>query len=354
MSARKIRVLVIDDSALVRKILSEVLSRDPEIEVVGTAGDPYIAKDKILALEPDVLTLDVEMPRMDGLRFLELVMARRPMPVVMVSTMTAAGAETTLRALELGAVDYVAKASLDTARRLPEQASEIAEKVKIAARARMVRGVPRAREQPLNSAPSMSRALTRTTQGVLAIGASTGGTEALRIVLSALPADSPAIVIVQHMPAAFTAAFAQRLAQTCAIGVREAVDGDRVLDGHALIAPGGRHMRIERRGTYYVVRIDDTAPVNFHRPSVDVLFHSVAAHVGRDAVGVVLTGMGDDGARGLLAMRNAGARTLVQDEATSLVWGMPRVAAELGGAECEVPLGDVAGKALEFARARPA
>ncbi len=356
MPSRKIRVLVVDDSALVRKILSDVLARDPQIEVVGTAGDPYIAKDKIIALQPDVLTLDVEMPRMDGLRFLELVMTRRPMPVVMVSTMTEEGAETTLRALELGAVDFVTKASLDVARRLPDQISEIAEKVKLAAKARVSVIARRATPPPRNTEGNAPRPrtaqLTRTTQAVVAIGASTGGTEALRNVLSRFPADAPATVVVQHMPAAFTSAFARRLSDICAVGVKEAADGDRVLDGHVLLAPGGHHMRIERRGTYYVVRISDDPPVNFHRPSVDVLFDSVAEHVGRDAVGVVLTGMGDDGARGLLGMREAGARTLVQDQATSLIWGMPRVAAELGAAEYQVPLDDVAAKALSLAHDR--
>ncbi len=357
MPSRKIRVLVVDDSALVRKILSEVLARDPQIEVVGTASDPYIAKDKILALQPDVLTLDVEMPRMDGLRFLELVMTRRPMPVVMVSTMTAEGAETTLRALELGAVDFVTKASLDVARRLPDQVSEIAEKVKLAAKAQVAAITPRPappRAPEGGRRRAVASRLTRTTQAIIAIGASTGGTEALRDVLSRFPADAPATLVVQHMPAAFTAAFARRLNETCAVGVKEAADGDRVLDGHVLLAPGGRHMRVERLGTYYVVRIDEEPPVNFHRPSVDVLFDSVAAHVGRDAVGVVLTGMGDDGARGLLTMRNAGARTLVQDQATSLIWGMPRVASELGAAEFEVPLDGVADKALALAHDRGA
>jgi two-component system chemotaxis response regulator CheB len=338
---RPIKVLVVDDSAVVRQLLANHLARDPAIEVVGTAPDPYLAWHKILTLAPDVLTLDVEMPRMDGLTFLEKLMRRRAMPVVMVSSLTEAGCSTTLRALELGAIDFVTKPASGLRERFPELAAELTEKVKVAAGVRMHRPVPPAITPPV--APV--RAL-RTTQRLIAIGASTGGTEAIRAFLSVLPADAPAILIVQHMPEKFTRAFAERLDGLCAVRVKEAVDGDRALAGHVLIAPGNLHMRLVRDGATHLVRLADGPPVNRHRPSVDVLFHSCADVAGPNAVGVLMTGMGDDGARGLLAMRRAGAPTLAQDEASCVVFGMPRTAIELGAAERVVPLGRLAEAAL--------
>jgi two-component system chemotaxis response regulator CheB len=346
---RRTRVLVVDDSALMRQALSQMLERDPAIEVVGTAADPYVARDKIKELNPDVLTLDVEMPRMDGLSFLEKLMRAHPMPVVMVSSLTEAGCATTLRALELGAVDFVSKPTLDLRQHLPAVAAEVIEKVKNAAAARIrPRATTVAPAAPVNGRPSPT--VLRTTQQLLAIGASTGGTEALREFLTALPADAPGAVIVQHMPEHFTRSFAERLDGLCTVRVHEAADGDRVLAGHALIAPGSHHMRLVREGATYLVRLGSDAPVNRHRPSVDVLFHACAEYAGANAVGVIMTGMGDDGARGLVAMRKAGAATLAQDEATCVVFGMPRAAIELGGAERVLPLDRLADAALTLAR----
>jgi two-component system chemotaxis response regulator CheB len=332
--ASKTRVLVVDDSAVMRQLLTQILSRDPGIEVVAQAADPYVARDKIKQFRPDVLTLDVEMPRMDGLAFLEKLMRGHPMPVVMVSSLTERGCETTLRALELGAVDFVTKPKLDVSRGTLELADEIVSKVKAAARARV---------RPRTAAPASAHAVgslagLSLTHKVIAIGASTGGTEALREVLTRLPADGPGIVIVQHMPALFTPAFAVRLDQICAMSVREARDGDRILPGHVLLAPGDYHMSVVRSGANYAVRVSQEAAVNRHRPSVDVLFDSCARELGGNAVGVILTGMGDDGARGLKAMRQAGARTIAQDEATCVVFGMPREAIAQGGAEQVLPL----------------
>jgi two-component system chemotaxis response regulator CheB len=338
----KTRVLIVDDSALVRQLLTELISRDPALEVVGAASDPYVAWEKIKSLQPDVLTLDVEMPRMDGLAFLERLMRARPMPVLMVSSLTEKGCENTIRALELGAVDFVTKPKIDIKNGTIGLASEIIAKIKIAARARL-RPVERlaARDEARLNALS-SEALSKSTQKVIAVGASTGGTEALREVLTALPADSPGLVIVQHMPEHFTRAFAQRLDNLCQIRVQEARDGDRILPGHALIAPGNYHMRVVRSGATYNVEVFMAEPVNRHRPSVDVLFYSCARYLGRNAIGVLMTGMGGDGARGLLAMLHSGARTFAQDEATSVVFGMPKEAIELG-AVCEVlPLSHIA------------
>jgi two-component system chemotaxis response regulator CheB len=349
---RKIRVLVVDDSAFVRQVLKRLLALDPAIEVVGVASDPIIAEGLIQKLEPDVLTLDVEMPRMDGLTFLETLMRERPMPVVMVSSRTQAGCGMTLRALELGAVDFVSKPKIDLTQQLPAQAQEIADKVKAAAvaRVRPWTGAPTAARVAVRR-PWPSRASPlRTTQQIVAVGASTGGTEALRVFLQALPADAPAVIIVQHMPEAFTRAFANRLDSMCTVKVKEAASGDHVLDGHALIAPGNHHLRLARAGSTYSVTISREAPVNRHRPSVDVLFESCAEIAGASAVGVLMTGMGDDGARGLLAMREAGARTLVQDEATCVVFGMPKAAIECGAAERVLPLDRLAEAALALAR----
>jgi two-component system, chemotaxis family, protein-glutamate methylesterase/glutaminase len=340
MGARPVRVLVVDDSALVRALMSELLGDDPGIEVVGTAADPYIARDKIKQLSPDVLTLDVEMPRMDGLTFLSNLMRLRPMPVVMVSSLTEGGAKVTLDALALGAVDFIAKPKIDVARGLAEYRSVLVEKVKQAARARVNRIAP------TKSAAYDGPIAYRTTDRLLAIGASTGGTEAIREVLAQMPADAPATVIVQHIPAAFSGPFAERLDRHSRMTVAEAVDQQPLLAGHAYVAPGGRHLRVVRSGARWICRLGDDDPVRRHRPSVDVLFQSVAAHAGRNASAALLTGMGDDGAQGLLALRRAGARTVVQDEASSVVWGMPGAAVALGAADDVVPLPQVAHRLL--------
>ncbi|MEQ1439299.1 chemotaxis response regulator protein-glutamate methylesterase [Fontimonas sp. SYSU GA230001] len=343
---RKIRVLVVDDSALMRSLLSELLSADPQIEVVGSAPDPYVAREKIKQLVPDVLTLDVEMPRMDGLTFLENLMRLRPMPVVMVSSLTEHGAEITLQALELGAVDFVTKPKVDLEAGLREYADELVSKIKAAARAR-VRNIDASAARPQAPAAPRKR-MFRTTEKLIAIGASTGGTEAIKEVLMRMPADAPAIVIVQHIPAAFSGPFAARMDRTCAMRVSEAQDGQQIVPGHAYIAPGDWHLRVVRDGARYVCRLDQTAPVNRHRPSVDVLLRSVADNAGTNAVGAILTGMGEDGARGLLAMRESGCRTVAQDEATSVVWGMPGAAVKLGAAEQVLPLDRIAGQLLAW------
>ena len=348
-----IRVLVVDDSALVRRVLSEELGRQPDIEVVGTATDPYAARDKIVRLRPDVLTLDVEMPRMDGLSFLAKLMKHYPMPVVVVSSLTPRDSDNAVRALALGAADVVAKpgSSLST----PDMAGELARAIRHAAsvrvqalRTRVGTGTPaHAGVAGATGAPSRGTVRLHTTHKVLAIGASTGGTQAIERVLRALPADAPGTVIVQHMPEHFTAAFAKRLDALCAMNVREARDQDAVVPGVALIAPGDRHMLLQASGARYLVRVKDGPPVHHQRPAVDVLFQSVARSAGPNAVGVVLTGMGADGAKGLLAMREAGARTFAQDEASCVVFGMPREAIRLGGAEEVVPLDAVAPTVLE-------
>lgn len=328
----KTKVLIVDDSALMRQLLREILSKDDGIEVVGAASDPIAARQAILSLNPDVLTLDVEMPRMDGLTFLEKLMRAHPMPVVMVSSLTEKGCETTLKALELGAVDFVSKPKLDIRSQTLELADEIVAKVKAAARIRIQRRTASLISTSGMPAVTKSDALLKSTHTVIAIGASTGGTEALRDVLTPLPPDSPGIVIVQHMPEKFTKAFADRLNGLCRINVSEAKDGDRVLPGHALLAPGNFHMEVFRSGAEYRVKVSQTEHVNRHRPSVDVLFHSCARYLGSNAVGVILTGMGADGARGLLAMREAGAYTIAQDEQSCIVFGMPREAIALRAA----------------------
>jgi two-component system chemotaxis response regulator CheB len=332
------KVLVIDDSALMRQLLSTLLSHDPALEVVGVASDPYVAWEKIKTLRPEVLTLDVEMPRMDGLTFLEKLMRAYPMPVVMVSSLTEKGCEITLRALELGAVDFVTKPKIDVKTGTIELADEIIAKVKAAARARVRPRGKSSAAGPVSVPVHKSEALLKSTHKVIAVGASTGGTEALRDFLTALPADSPGVVIVQHMPEKFTRSFAERLDHLCQIRVREAQDGDRILPGHALIAPGNYHMQVTRSGANYDVRVFTGEPVNRHRPSVDVLFHSCARYLGANAVGVIMTGMGGDGARGLLVMHQAGARTVAQDEASCVVFGMPKEAIALGAADEVVPL----------------
>ena len=356
----KKKVLVVDDSALVRQMLTEMLNSDHELEVIGTANDPYVAREKIKTLNPDVITLDVEMPRMDGVTFLENLMRLRPTPVVMVSSLTQKGAEVTLRALELGAVDFVAKPKIDVAGTLHEYTEELVAKVKMAAGANVTRRhVPAiASVQPKFSAdvvlPSQRRprTLLRTTEKIVAIGASTGGTEALRELLGNFPPDAPAIVISQHIPAAFSKPFADRLDKVCAMKVFHAEDGQYIVPGHVYIAPGDRHLLIDRDGARYVCKLSDGPPVNRHRPSVDVMFRSVAQKVGPNAIGVILTGMGDDGARGLKEMRDAGAHTVAQDEISSVVWGMPGSAVKLGAAERIESLNNICNVILELAAAR--
>ncbi|GAA4011970.1 chemotaxis response regulator protein-glutamate methylesterase [Sphingomonas swuensis] len=355
---QKVRVLIIDDSSVVRQVMSKVLSEDPEIEVIGTAPDPFVAAKRISEETPDVITLDVEMPRMDGITFLRKLMSQHPVPVVMCSSLTESGSETLLQALEAGAVDVILKPKVGVAEHLAEHNLQIRDTVKAAAKAR-IRGRadtgprPVVPQQKLTAdamlPPPTGRAMSRTTEMVVCLGASTGGTEALRQVLEALPANSPGIVVVQHMPEHFTRAFATRLNSLCEVDVREAVDGDPVLRGQVLIAPGGRHMILERRGARYHVSVRNGPLVSRHRPSVDVLFRSVAQAAGSNAVGVIMTGMGDDGARGMLEMRNAGARTVAQDEATSIVFGMPKEAIAHGGVEKVVPLGQIARELLQAA-----
>jgi len=329
------KVLIVDDSSLMRQLLTKILGSDEELRVVGTASDPFVAREKIKALNPDVLTLDIEMPRMDGLTFLEKLMRGHPMPVVMISSLTSKGADTTLRALSLGAVDFIAKPKLDVSSGTIEQAEEILAKVKSAARARIRRpSVPEA-------APSATvdrKIQFSATHKVVAVGSSTGGTEALKELLAPLPADFPGIVIVQHMPEAFTRPFSERLNSLCRIRVQEAKDMDRILPGLALLAPGGHHMSVIRRGMEYGVRVYRGERVNRHLPSVDVLFSSCARELGRNCLGVILTGMGDDGARGMLEMKQAHAFNIAQDEATSVVFGMPREAIALHAVDEVLPL----------------
>jgi two-component system, chemotaxis family, protein-glutamate methylesterase/glutaminase len=348
MANKTIRVLVVDDSALVRQILVEVLNKAPDVEVVGTASDPFMARDRIKELNPDVLTLDVEMPRMDGLDFLEKLMRLRPMPVVMVSSLTERGSEITLRALELGAVDFVTKPRLGIRDGLIEYTQMIGDKIRAASRARVkqvLQGVPgagagRGSALAAASAPLLNNPLV-STEKLIIVGASTGGTEAIREVLTPLPPDAPAVMIAQHMPPGFTRSFAQRLNTLCRITVKEAEHGERVLPGHAYIAPGHAHLLLARSGANYVAHLSDEPPVNRHRPSVDVLFRSAARHAGKNALGVILTGMGRDGAAGLLEMRQAGAFTFAQDEPSCVVFGMPREAIALGGA-CDIaPLSEM-------------
>jgi len=359
----KITALIVDDSALVRRLLTELLSSDPEIEVVGTAIDPFQAREKIKKLKPDVLTLDVEMPRMDGVTFLKNLMRLHPMPVVMISTLTEHGAQVTLDALELGAVDFVTKPKLDLSNTMDEYAEEITTKVKEAAQVNVHALVPPASVSVLLEVPEKLTAdavlpgvVTRkipthlkTTDKIIAIGASTGGTEAIKAVLQQLPPDSPGVVITQHIPAAFSGPFAERVNGVSALEVCEAQDGQQILPGHAYIAPGDKHLIVERSGARFYCHLNDGPPVSRHKPSVDVLFRSIAQNVGANAIGVMLTGMGDDGAHGMLEMKEAGATNIVQDEKTSVVWGMPGSAVKLGAAELQLPLGKIAAKLLDLA-----
>jgi two-component system chemotaxis response regulator CheB len=357
-----IKVLVVDDSALVRKLLTAMLTRSRDIEVVGTASDPYAARERIKSLNPDVITLDVEMPRMDGITFLENLMRLRPMPVVMVSSLTQRGADVTLRALELGAIDFVAKPRIDIAGTLADYEEELIAKVKIAAGARVMARTGSKRARVVDERHSTSAVvpvlnvhrMLRTTDRIIAVGASTGGTEAIRELLEQMPPDAPAIVISQHIPAAFSKPFADRMNRCSAMAVCEAQDGQQILPGHAYIAPGDRHLLVERDGARYLCRLSSGPHVNRHRPSVDVMFRSVAQNVGANAVGVLLTGMGDDGARGLKEMMETGAGTIAQDEATSVVWGMPGAAVKIGAAMHVLPLQDIAAQALALAQAAAA
>ena len=353
----KIRVIVVDDSALVRSLLAEIINRQHDMECIGSANDPLIAREMIRDLNPDVITLDVEMPRMDGIDFLGRLMRLRPMPVVMISTLTERGAEVTMRALELGAIDFVAKPRVGVANGLQELASQIVDKIRVAAVAQVHRlpvvphGVAAAASAGASAgtkpaaprAPAAPSLLGRiSTEKIIAIGASTGGTEAIREVLTHLPADCPAIVITQHMPPGFTTSFAARLNSLCQMTVKEATHGERLLPGHAYIAPGGKHFSITRSGANYVAVVDDAPPVNRHKPSVEVLFKSVAASAGRNAYGIMLTGMGADGATAMREMRDAGSYNLVQDESTCIVFGMPREAIAHGAADEVLPLPQIA------------
>ncbi|MGB9096980.1 protein-glutamate methylesterase/protein-glutamine glutaminase [Erwinia sp.] len=329
---KKIRVLCVDDSALMRQLMTEIINSHADMEMVASAPDPLVARDMIKEFNPDVLTLDVEMPRMDGLDFLEKLMRLRPMPVVMVSSLTGKGSEVTLRALELGAVDFVTKPSLGIREGMLAYSQMIADKVRAASRAKLHTRGPQPAPAMLKAGPLLS------SEKLIAIGASTGGTEAIRHVLQPLPATSPALLITQHMPPGFTRSFAERLNKLCQITVKEAEDGERILPGHAYIAPGAMHLELVRSGANYQVKLNEGPPVNRHKPSVDVLFKSVAQYAGRNAVGVILTGMGNDGAAGLLAMNKAGAWTIAQNEASCVVFGMPREAIALGGASEVVDL----------------
>ena len=347
-AARRIKVLIVDDSALIRRMLTDIINRQPDMVAVGAAPDPLVAREMIRNLNPDVLTLDVEMPRMDGIDFLDRLMRLRPMPVVMVSTMTQQGAEVTLRALELGAVDFVAKPKLDISRGMEASAGELIEKVRLAASARVRKLVAPAAAG--KSAPLQALGSRASTEKLIIIGASTGGTEAIKEVLLPLPPDAPGIVITQHMPPGFTKSFAQRLDSLCRIGVKEAVDGERILPGHAYIAPGDYHLLVRKSGANYVTALSDAAPVNRHRPSVEVLFRSAAQCVGANAIGVMLTGMGKDGAVAMLEMKRSGAFNLAQDEASCVVFGMPKEAIAAGAVDEVLPLGSIATRVLALLR----
>ncbi|MCK6416435.1 MAG: protein-glutamate methylesterase/protein-glutamine glutaminase [Giesbergeria sp.] len=345
--SKKIRVVVVDDSALVRSLLSEIINRQHDMECIGTANDPLVAREMIRELNPDVITLDVEMPRMDGIDFLGRLMRLRPMPVVMISTLTEQGAEVTLRALELGAVDFVAKPRVGVTSGLSELAGQIVDKIRVAAVAQVRRAPVRdpsagAVSHAHVGTPAASLLGRLSTEKVIFIGASTGGTEAIKEILVHMPADSPAIVITQHMPPGFTTSFAARLNGLCQITVKEAVNGERILPGHAYIAPGGRQFHISRSGANYVAVVDDGPPVNRHKPSVEVLFKSAAAMVGRNAFGIMLTGMGNDGAVAMREMKDAGSYNYVQDEASCIVFGMPREAIAHGAADEVLPLNQIA------------
>jgi len=355
----KIKVLIVDDSALVRQILTEILTSDRGIEIVGVAQDPLIARDKIKELNPDVITLDVEMPKMDGVTFLKNLMRLRPLPVVMISSLTEKGAEITLEALEIGAIDFIAKPKIDVKDGLEDYAKEIIAKVKVAANTKVKAYTEKKTSTPfMDVAPKLSADAVlskthnakrfKTTDTILAIGASTGGTEAIKEVLMQLPADAPGTIISQHIPEAFSGPFAERMNKSSAMTVCEAADGQQILPGHVYIAPGSHHLMIVRSGALYLCKLNDGPPVNRHKPSVDVMFRSAAQNVGPNAIGVILTGMGDDGAVGLKEMLDAGAPTMVQDEKTSVVWGMPGEAFKIGATENAYPLNTIAEKIIRL------
>jgi two-component system chemotaxis response regulator CheB len=343
MTKQRIKTLIVDDSAIVRKILSEELSRFPDIEVVGTATDPFVARDKILKLQPEVITLDIEMPRMDGLTFLKKLMKYYPLPVIIVSSLTPKGSKLALEAMEIGAVDVIAKPGGSYS--VGDMSDMLAEKIRVASVANILR---RFDYQTDLGKPEPIRALAETTHKVIAIGASTGGTEALKEVLTKMPPNSPGILVVQHMPANFTTAFAERLNSLCQVTVKEAEDNDSVTPGTALIAPGNYHMLLRRSGARYYVEVKDGPRVHHQRPSVDILFKATAKYAGPNSIGVIMTGMGADGAEGLLEMKQAGAKTIAQDERTCVVFGMPKEAIKLGAADKVVPLGQVAHEILRM------
>ena len=373
----KIKVLIVDDSALVRQMLQEMLNGDPGIEVIGTASDPYDAREKVKLLHPDVLTLDIEMPKMDGVTFLKNLMRLHPLPVVMVSTLTEKGADVTFEALDLGAVDFVTKPKIDLAHTFEQYADEIRRKVKSASRvtrtsleqhyaryaanqehkpAVLARAHTPASVVEKYSADAILQKTTfnnkhfRTTDKIIALGASTGGTEAIKEVLMRLPADTPAIVITQHIPAAFSLPFAKRMDTVTEMSVCQAEDGQQILPGHVYIAPGDKHLLVERDGARYVCRLNDGPPVNRHKPSVDVMFRSVAQNVGPNSIGVILTGMGNDGAAGMKELQAVGAPTIAQDQKTSVVWGMPGEAVKLGAADSILPLEQIPQKMLSHVK----
>jgi two-component system, chemotaxis family, protein-glutamate methylesterase/glutaminase len=346
----KTRVIVVDDSALIRGLLAEIINREPDMQCVGSAADPLVAREMIRELNPDVITLDIEMPRMDGLEFLSRLMRLRPMPVVMVSTLTERGAEATMKALELGAVEFVAKPRLGVADGMRQLSSDITDKIRTAAKATVRRApptVPQTHRPPTVTPVSLGRL---STEKLIFIGASTGGTEATREVLSQFPADTPAVLITQHMPPGFTTSYAARLNAACQMRVAEAQDGERVLPGHAYLAPGGKHLSVERSGANYIARVVDGEPVNRHKPSVEVLFSSAARVVGANAIGIMLTGMGADGAKAMRDMRNAGSWNVAQDEATCVVFGMPREAIAHGATHETLALQQIAPRVLERLR----
>jgi two-component system, chemotaxis family, protein-glutamate methylesterase/glutaminase len=356
---RTVRVLIVDDSAFVRQTLKEILESDPAIEVIAVAADPYAAVERIKAQLPDVITLDIEMPRMDGLTFLERLMGQHPIPVVICSTLTAGGSDVALAALAKGAVEVITKPKLGTKEFFEESRVKICDIVKAAAHARLARCRPSSsvKVEPKLTADAVlakpaSAAMIQTTEKVVVVGASTGGTEALREFLEAMPLDAPGIVVVQHMPEEFTARFAQRLDGLCRISVKEAADNDSVIRGQALIAPGNRHVLLKRSGARYFVELRDGPLVSRHRPSVDVLFRSAARYGGKNVVGVIMTGMGDDGAKGMLEMKQAGAFNMAQDESTCVVFGMPAEAIKLGGVDRVVPLGNMAPEAVRLCQGR--
>ena len=365
---RKVRVLIVDDSALIRRILTDILSSDPEIEVVGTAMDPHIARQKIKDLDPDVITLDVEMPKMDGISFLQKLMRLRPMPVVMISSLTQKGAEITLDALSLGAIDFIGKPKIDVATTLTDYTDEILEKVKNAAKVKVRARPSRTDEKKQDTAvtaeannvdhdskysatvvlqrPTFDNKKIKTTEKIIAIGASTGGTEAIKQILEKMPPDTPGTLITQHIPPVFSKSFAERVNKCSPMTVVEATDGQLIIPGHAYVAPGNKHLLLVRDGARYRCKLNDGPPVNRHKPSVDVLFRSVAANAGANAIGIILTGMGADGAIGLDEIKQAGSKTIAQDEKTSIVWGMPGEAVRRGAAQHVLPLENIPGKIL--------